>query len=1184
MSQQWQPQQEAAIEARHGEAIVVAGAGSGKTGVLSECVAQSAVNDGLSPDSILAITFTRKAAAEMRRRIRRRSLELLRDRDGLTTLPQIPEKEPEISTIDAFCQGLVRRNALELGIDPRFEVVDDTDPDLTQAAWEAALAAVGETLGTDLLEYLAKYDDNPRAPLEKNLRSVYGRLRTGGMDSPRIEVPDRVELEEKVAVLFAEAQSLANDFIKESAGWRELATLDKARDLAERITGLSFSQVGEAPESFVPKPGKIKELVDSEVRPALNECLGRLSGARSNLLALPDLEVTAQLLAAYSNAMQQVKAAAGQLDFQDLVLLSLRLLDERKAAHAGDGDWRPAGAQFARVFVDEAQDINRLQARLIELLAPDGKYYSVGDAAQSIYRFRHADVEIFEERSRALAAVGRRFELSTNYRSLSPILDVNNHVFTTQEMRGLIELVPFEDNKAEDLRVEMILADADRVKERLNDIDDAPEWLEDVVDSGWRYVEAAAVAERISDLIERDGRSASEITILSRAVKGLIPFAEALRSRGIPATIEGAGGLWLRPEVGDLVSLLAVTGNARHGERLYRLLHSRICGLSLDGLVQVAHYSRANDLQPLDALAKISTLSAEDAEVRDRFIPWFERQRALAGRRSLSDAIEAALVETGYDMYLLGLPAGDRRFANVRRMQALASEWEAVHGADPAAFAREADSRAASEDNKRDGEAVVEQSPGSDSAVRLMTVHQAKGLQFPVTVLVDLGRGSNSDKSVLTVSPDGKQIAFRWRELIGSSGKSTFANAEFEEAEALADAEEELRVTYVGFTRPQELLILSGAFDGSLKDEPKPVGSGGKDSNLSRLIDSGLLPGLQSWCLDTSVGDWTETYENGSSLRVRVDGGEALDRLAGSTATQAAKSGAPDLHAEPGAIDPEPVTTRPSGLSYSGLQTASRCAYRWYAEEIVGLSPVGVAREGGSGEKTLRPADRGTVLHGLLENAALDGAPPTPADADREAGVRGLEISEDDAKLIADLASGVMASATWARLGEVAANGGRVAREEGFAVAIPGVDVPLRGVLDVFTLVADDSALVIDWKTSSKAIEAASIDELAAEEYGIQRHAYAYAALSSSRSGVPVSNVEVVHLYAERPDEPASASFTSADLEMLGTTLADMALPLLAGEISVTDKPWASVCNGCPAKGRICPVPVADTERTSRPS
>jgi len=1180
----WQPEQAAAIEARHDEAIVVAGAGSGKTGVLSECVAQSAVNDGIAADSILAITFTRKAAAEMRRRIRRRSLELLRDRDGLSALPQIPDKEPEISTIDSFCQAMVRRNSLELGIDPRFEVVDDSDPDLTQAAWAGALALVGEAVGQDLMRYLAKYDDNPRAPLEKNIRSVYGRLRTGGMEKPALQLPDEAELKSAAVSALNEARVLAAKFVTESASWRDLKTLNAARDKAEAISKLSDGDFAAAPAEFYPLPGRTAELVDSDTRMELNEALGVLNSAATDLLALPDLRITAALLAAYAESVEQVKAASGQLDFQDLALLSLRLLESRKASYSGDGDWRPPAAQFARVFVDEAQDINLLQSRLIELLAPEGKYYSVGDAAQSIYRFRHADVEIFEGRAAKLAKLGRRFELSTNFRSASPILDVNNHIFATQEMRGLLELTAFEDNQADDLRVEMILADADRVRERLGEIDDPPEWLEDVVDSGWRYVEAAAVAERIQELIDEDGRSASDVTILARAVKGLIPFAEALRSRGIPATIEGAGGLWLRPEVGDLVALLAVTGNARNGERLFRLLHSRICGLSLDALVQIAHHSRANETELLVSLATIEGLSESDTEIRDRFVPWFERQRSLAGRRSLADAIEAALVETGYDMYLLGLPAGDRRFANVRRMQDLASDWETVNGSDPAGFAREADSRAASEDNKRDGEAVVEQTAGSDSAVRLMTVHQAKGLQFPVTVLVDLGRGGNSDKSVLAVSADGKQMAFRWRELIGSNGKSAFTDPEFEAAEAKADAAEELRVTYVGFTRPEDMLILSGAFDGSLKKEPSPVGSGGKDSNLSRMIETGLLRGLVNWCLDPTVSEWTEEYGNGSTLKVRVDGGEALDRLVAAAPPKAVAPVEPDHHPQPGALDPEPVASRPSGLSYSGLQTASRCAFRWYAEEIVGLTPVGIARDAKTGKRGLRPADRGTILHGLLENAPLAGPAPTREDAKREAGVRAIELSDENADLVASLAAAVMESDTWARLRDLGSAGQRVAREEGFAVSIPGIDVPLRGILDVFVMVAGDSALVIDWKSSDKSREAESIDALAEEEYGIQRQAYAYAALSSSRGGVPVTTVEVVHLYAERPDEPAIVTYTSADLQKLGSDLAEMARPLLEGSVEVTKRPWIGICNGCPARGRICSVPIEDTERTQQPA
>ena len=107
---------------------------------------------------------------------------------------------------------------------------------------------------------------------------------------------------------------------------------------------------------------------------------------------------------------------------------------------------------------------------------------------------------------------------------------------------------------------------------------------------------------------------------------------------------------------------------------------------------------------------------------------------------------------------------------------------------------------------------------------------------------------------------------------------------------------------------------------------------------------------------------------------------------------------------------------------------------------------------------------------------------------------------------------------------------------------------------------------------------------MAEEEYGIQRKAYAYAALSSSRGGLPVTRVEVVHLYAERPDEPAIATYTSDDLQQLGTDLADMARPLLEGSVEVTKRPWLGICNGCPARGRICSVPIEETERTKPPA
>ncbi|MCX6390687.1 MAG: UvrD-helicase domain-containing protein [Solirubrobacterales bacterium] len=1194
----WTEEQVAAIAARHDQAVIVAGAGSGKTGVLAECVALSIVEDKIDASSILAISFTRKAAAQMRDRIRARTRELknkeLPDEGHAPVLDlglQVAEadSEPLVATIDSFCQGIVRRNALALGVDPRFGIVADEDPELLARAWSDALSRFISAHGPDAMSFAAKYDDNSRSPLQREVQLVYSRLRTGGDPHPRLEVPNEEQMTAEVEGLLATTKKLAESFLGESESWESKGqTLAESLDKARVVADATFERLDDLPRKVTNR--SVTVMRESEFGAQLDESLLRLFEAADNLAARGDLALLAALLEIWDDSYSRIKAEAGLLDFSDLALLTIDLLisAREKGASDSNADWRPSGAQFSRVFLDEAQDINRVQAQLIELISPEGKFYSVGDVAQSIYRFRHAEVEIFEQRSSELGVESKRFELTTNFRSKSSILDVNNQVFASKGLAGLLELTADEANRSSDQLVELLLTDVQRVKERLELPDDPPKWLESLVDNGWRDAEAAAVAIRIKQLVDSGENRPAEITILGRAVSSLLPFAEALRSVGIAATIEGAGGLWIRPEVSDLVALLAATGNSCDEERLYQLLYSPICGLSLDALVVIASDARARKIPVLEALESVE-LDQPDQELRDRFTTWFARQRELAGRRSLADAIEAALIETGYDLYLLGLPAGDRRLANVRRMQSLAATWESEHGADPAGFAREADSRAEEEGGRRDGEAVVEQTEGADGAVRLMTIHQAKGLEFPVTVLVDLGRGNNSNSDLLSVNSDASEMLFRWRPRIGANRIPTFASHDFVEREKESAVAEEIRIVYVGFTRAEGRLLLSGSFNRPSDPKKPPTGAGRGDTNLDRMLKAELLGGLADFCADEDApASWTEQLPNGSSIKVTVSDSSALDLLADLAPPPTGAAGPPNLHRVEAALDPAPVAFRPSSVSYSGLQTAGRCAFRWYTENVLGLSDSievnGAAEE--SAAKRLKPVERGAILHGILERTPLDGSCPTISDVTAEADAQGVELAAADADEVLELVAAITSSPTWQRLVSNHAEGRRVAREEGFAVLLPveGQVIPLHGIFDVVADNGDGSLLVVDWKTSSSAADEDDLVGRVERDYSIQRDAYGFAALSGSLGQTTHDRVEVVHLYAERPDEPQAASFTSADLKRLEVDLGLLARPLLEGDVPVAEKPWEGLCNGCPARGRLCSWAPEQTTGTTPPA
>jgi ATP-dependent helicase/nuclease subunit A len=497
---------------------------------------------------------------------------------------------------------------------------------------------------------------------------------------------------------------------------------------ADAVTAEDVAAVGRPSQS--PNANKVAEIeqFDSTREAAIT--------ALAEREMLPHYETLRVIFERFTAAARELKLEDGVVTFADVELLATELL-----ARERDAGIKP---RFSRVFVDEFQDVNALQQRLVELVSGDS-YYAVGDAAQSIYGFRGSEVELIRNRERELAGGPGIVELRTNYRSVAGVLEVNNRVHGERGVKGFKQLEVGSDAASPWLPVELIAVDVGH---------------EDTKSLKAKDLEDAAIAIRIKRLID-DGEVSGPgaIAVLARARTALPGIADALRRIGVSAVIEGGGGLWDRPEIDDIVALLAITGNPNDEERLLKVLRSPMAGLSVDALVLLARAARrrkgggsiwliARDPQGID-------LAPEDAEALASFVEWFTVQREFASRRPIGDAIEACLVETGYDLHLLGLVEGERRFANVRALQMFAAQWEAEHGRDLRAFADEAAQMAAAEHADDDQEAVVEQDGDSTGSVRLLTMHGSKGLEFDTVVLPRLGSNHRGDSERLRVSSDG---------------------------------------------------------------------------------------------------------------------------------------------------------------------------------------------------------------------------------------------------------------------------------------------------------------------------------------------------------------------------------------------------------------------------------------------
>ena len=510
-----------AIE-EQGVVFVSAGAGTGKTTVIVERFCRAVCERGVDVDSILVITYTERAAGELRGRIRKRLLEL--DRHDL-----VRELDAAwISTIHGFCHRLLKAHPFAAGIDPRFRVVDDSQGRVLRG--EAFRAALEEFCGDDeaRLRLLASYGGRR---LRRMLTGVHETLRSSGLEL-RIEAPVQPRLDERLEEL-------------------RLAVRDAGDE-----TALRFLDSTNGPE----------ELLDlSDLRsPELEEPRQAVEQAALEALAARDREQLQELLLAYDRAYREAKDRESALDFEDLQLLARELLRANPEIRERES-WR-----FRSIMVDEFQDTNRLQCELVDLLADDdSEVFFVGDEFQSIYRFRHADVEVFRERREQVGGV---LALTQNYRSRPEVLEVINHLFAADfgETFQPLEAAGRFPDPAFGPAVELLVTDKESYAE---------------TGVHWRKAEAKHIAGRVRDLVDSGEATPGEIVLLFAAGTDARIYEEELRALGLPTFRATGRDYYHQQQVVDLLNYLRLLHNRYDDEALLGVLASPFVGVSNDALV-----------------------------------------------------------------------------------------------------------------------------------------------------------------------------------------------------------------------------------------------------------------------------------------------------------------------------------------------------------------------------------------------------------------------------------------------------------------------------------------------------------------------------------------------------------------------------------------------------------------------
>jgi ATP-dependent helicase/nuclease subunit A len=743
-----------------GVVFVSAGAGTGKTTVIVERFCRAVCERGLDVESILVITYTERAAGELRSRIRKRLRELARN-DLARDLDAA-----WISTIHGFCLRLLRAYPFAAGIDPRFRVVDDSQGRVLRGeAFRTALEefCTGEDAAVRL-RLLAAYGGRR---LRRMLTGVHETLRSSGLPL-RIEAPGDPALDQRLEELRAAAVE---------CGAEEL---------------LPYLEPAPGPEGLL-------DLSDFRKTEGLDDVAQAVERAALEALAVRDRAQLQELLLAYDRAYRAAKDRESALDFEDLQLLARELLLGHEQIRERES-WR-----FRSIMVDEFQDTNRLQCELVDLLArDDGELFFVGYEFQSIYRFRHADVGVFRERREQAGGV---LALTQNYRSRPEVLDVINHLFSAdfgETFQPLAAAGRFPD-PAFGPAVELLVTDKDSYKG---------------TGTHWRAAEARHIAGRLRELVDSGEAEPGEIVLLFAAGTDARLYEEELRAAGLPTFRATGRDYYHQQQVVDLLAYLRLLHNRYDDAALVSVLASPLVGVSNDALVLLR---RAAPKKPLFAGLERELpegLSEKDARLFQAFRQRYERLAALASSLTLERLCEQIVCEHDYDLAVLAQWDGRRRYANLRKLARLARSYEELRGPDVEGFVRfvaEQDAVGASE-----LEAVAEEE-GTD-VIRLLTIHSAKGLEFKVVVVADAGRDrGRSDADEILCLPDGR-LGFRVADPASGRRLSTAEYEEVKAAERAAEEAERRRLYYVAMTRAIDRLIVSGATSQGAADAATPIG------------------------------------------------------------------------------------------------------------------------------------------------------------------------------------------------------------------------------------------------------------------------------------------------------------------------------------------------------------------------
>lgn len=864
----WTNEQKEAINARGSNLLVSAAAGSGKTTVMVERIIKFLVEDMIDIDRMLVVTFTEAAAGEMKERISQainKGIEEGKEKEAYFRKQLMLLNRASISTLHSFCLKIIRENFYYLGLDPDFRIGDEGEVQiLKQEAIEEVLEEEYRKLDKDFVQLVEGFGDNREdRNLERLILNIYDFIQS--RPHPLDWLKEKVEefdtdvdrfkksswivgLKDYIKIELLKAKDYVNDALKianmENGPAKYIEALKADTDNIEKLMAaledldLFNEEIKGIEYKSLARTGKkdgVDEKLQDKVKDLRNKYKKIIDHIKKDIFGkdideyvaevrklYPMMKYLHELVASFSEAFSQRKRERGILDYNDLEHYALQVLED-------EGIRKYISNRYDYIFVDEYQDINLVQETIIKKIKKDANLFLVGDVKQSIYRFRLADpslfVEKYENYSTEENSLNRRIDLAKNFRSRDEIIEGVNFIFKNIMSKAFGEIdyderaylyKGAEYEKIDDPTIELNILSLNEDKE-----ENQNEEMEDDFDSLEKMeLEAAFVANRIKDLIGRKTYNPKtgeykkieyrDIVVLLRTVRDWASvYMDTFIKNGIPAYLDDKSGYFDSVEIMIFMDLLRVIDNRRRDRSLISTMRSPIGGFTMDELARIRLAGKKGSY--FDAVNRYMEEKDDDLQKKlkdfmEKISYWANEARYL----KLDEFIWKLLIETGYYYYVGAMPGGNKRQANMRILVERAKKFENMSQEGLFGFVRFVDRLQEIGVDMGTAKTLGEK----DNVVRIMSIHNSKGLEFPIVIVGGLGKGFNLEdtKDAIVLHKDFG-LGPRFVDVENRAYCDSLPRISIREKIRLETLSEEMRILYVAFTRAMDKLILVGTVD-----------------------------------------------------------------------------------------------------------------------------------------------------------------------------------------------------------------------------------------------------------------------------------------------------------------------------------------------------------------------------------